>query len=387
MASRKGLKSRLVPNRSVLSLSVLSLLILLVNSSAWSEEVRWPLNQWQEQIASAEETKALDEYLFPGNKSEPPFAGIQTDGVVIIKQGEIVYERYRPPYDKNKPHIAWSVTKSFLNAITGIALRDAYVTLDTPVKELMPMSYEWQGQPLTIKHLLHMSSGLDWQETYETSPFKSSVLEMLYTLGRKDMGAFVAKYKPRSEPGSDWYYSSGDSILLSAALAQAIGNQYAFYPWKRLFEPLGMESVTWETDSHSVFIASSYLYATPRDFARFGYLYLRNGEWNGEQILPLDWVSFSTRLAPAYQKEDNTGGGNYAAHWWINRSDSKKGIPKAWAELPDDLFFAGGHWGQSIVVIPSLDLVLVRNANDRNKGIFELEHYISLVIDTFGEKE
>lgn len=360
------------------------LFFLFVFNKAWGDEIPWPTTKWQEQLVSSEKTKALDNYLFQGSKNEPPFPGVQTDGVVIVKHGVIIYERYRSPYDKDRPHIGWSMAKSFANAITGIALRDALITLDTPVKELMPMSYEWQEHPLTIRDLLHMSSGLDWRETYETSPFKSSVLEMLYTLGRKDMGAFVAKYKPRSEPGSDWYYSSGDSNLLSAALAQAIGGQYPFYPWERLFKPLGMSSVTWETDGSKVFVASSYIYASNRDYARFGFLFLHNGEWDGEQILPLDWVSFSTRMAPAYESEDNTGGGNYGAHWWINRGDEQKGVPKAWPQLPDDLFFAGGHWGQSIVVIPSLDMVLVRTANDRNKSEFETEHYLKLAIDTFG---
>jgi CubicO group peptidase (beta-lactamase class C family) len=210
---------------------------------------------------------------------------------------------------------------------------------------------------------------------------------MLYTLGRKDMAGYVAKYDFAHEPGTYWHYSSGDTNLLSAAFAQAIGpTRYHKFPWVELFNKLGMTSVTWETDQAGTYIGSSYLYATPRDLAKFGLLYLMDGVWENQRLLAPGWVAFSRTFAPAQINVEDREEMNYGAHWWINQGAAEAGISKAWPDAPDDTFAALGHWGQSIVIIPSQNMVLVRTANDRRYGEFSLNKFIALAIETFGQK-
>jgi CubicO group peptidase (beta-lactamase class C family) len=209
---------------------------------------------------------------------------------------------------------------------------------------------------------------------------------MLYGVGSGDMAAFVAGHEQVFDPGTVYRYSSGDSVLLSAVLEAALPASLRLsYPWEFLFDPIGMDSAVFERDRGGTFVASSYVYATPRDLARFGYLYLRDGCWQGQQLLPEGWVAFSTEPNPAFlnersfewERDDDASSGR---QWWINGPIPEEGIDASWPSAPIDTYAALGHWGQTIFVIPSEDLVLVRTADDRESGALDDDRYLELAL-------
>ena len=340
----------------------------------------WPTQGWQENKADPQlpTLQALANYLFPSDASRETPIGVQTDGMIIVHGGKIVYERYREPYHVDKLHLSWSIAKSFLNALVGIAVKNGVLDIEDPVNDFVPVNVS-DLPPIKLVNLLQMSSGIDWQETYENDPYGSNVIAMLFGSGRQDMGAYVAKVNQKYLPGSHWYYSSGDTNLLSKVLKVALGAKYEDYPWDVLFTPLGMGGVVFEQDGAGTFIGSSYMYATPRDYARFGFLFLHNGVWEGKQMLPENWVAFSTSLASGLGPHSEIDFGNYGAQWWLNKGDKNKGLEVAWSNAPEDMYGAFGHWGQSIVIIPSLDLVAVRTANDRDKT-FDMNTYLGYLV-------
>ena len=304
--------------------------------------------------------QALEDYAFP-TRDDASRQGIRTDALLVIRDGQVVYERYAAPTTADTPHLTWSISKSLMAAVLGVAYAEGRFKLDDPAARFYP---PMQGHPqVTLADLLHWASGLDWQEDYEYAPLNSSVVAMLYTRGHTDMAGFVAQHGEYSTPGSSFRYSSGDSNVLAAALKQMLGAQrYADYPWTALFEPLGIRSATWETDSSGTFVASSYAYMTARDLARIGLLMQRNGRWGARQVLPRDWVAFN--LQPFAHYRAGQDGAVPGGHWWLNRAVD--GAEKPWSDAPDDTFAALGHWGQALYVVPSENLVIVRYGDDRD---------------------
>jgi CubicO group peptidase (beta-lactamase class C family) len=327
-----------------------------------------PAAEWPVELAAGSE--ALDAYLFPGvDWNDEERRGIRTDGVVIVRHGRIVYERYDHGYTATTRHIAWSVTKTLVNTLTGMAVKDGLVTLEQSVCATVP------GLPdascaVTVQHLLEFASGFEWRETYEGHPpTTSSVLAMLYGDGQPDMARFVGSLPLRDPPGTTYMYSSGDTMLLTAAvsapLARAHGRDFAR---TLLFEPLGMSSAVLERDGAGTYVGASYLYATPRDLARFGMLWLGDGCWNGRRLLPESWVRDSVRpSAPFLQRplEWRPGEPVQGRQVWSNVSTP--GVDELpWPSAPPDTFAALGHWAQGVYVIPSEDLVIVRTGDDRD---------------------
>jgi CubicO group peptidase (beta-lactamase class C family) len=228
-----------------------------------------------------------------------------------------------------------------------------------------------------MEHLLRMSSGLEWQETYEYAPLHSNVVKMLYTVGRADMGLYVWERPQEASPGSRFRYSSGDSNLLSRVLRARVGERdWPRWPFKELFEPLGMARAIVERDPSGTLVGSSYWFDTPRDFARFGLLYLRGGRVGDRQLLPADWVSFVTTLAPSFATTDakEAGDESAGAHFWLN-VPPRPGAKRPWPRAPEDAYAAEGHWGQYIFVVPSRDAVLVRTGDDRDHA-FEPDEFL-----------
>lgn len=350
------------------------------DSSTLAGTVPFPGLEWQSlslDVAGIDPVRFQQgvDYAFQTTGKEEERIGIRTDGLVVIYNGALVFEKYARGYNQDMRHYAWSVTKSVTSALVGIAAHQGKLKVEDPAWQYYPALKREDTQDITVGQLLQMSSGLDWREGYEASPLDSSVLAMLYTAGRQDMAAYAAAQPLKHPPGTFWYYSSGTTNLVSAMLKQAVGaNAYARYPWEQLFDPLGMRSVVLERDQAGTFVGSSYLHATPRDLARFGYLYLHDGVWNGQRILPEGWVTFSRTLAPAFAQQDPTTlefDDRYGAMWWLNvplpgadPADPKRGKP--WPDVPDDAFSARGHWGQYITVIPSAGLVVVRTGDDRD---------------------
>ncbi len=357
----------------------------------------WPTNDWRsttpKQVGMSKEgISSLDQYLFQTTGTEEERKGIRTDGVVVIKNGYIVYERYSRDFTKDSLHNTWSVSKSVCSTLVGIAEKEGLLNIDDKAYRYFPSLNAPEKKAMKIRHILNMSSGIVWGESYETSPLKSDVIAMLYTRGRKDMAMFTAKSKMRALPGTYVYYSSGDTNLLSAILRSAVeknakenekepSTEWENYPWNKLFDIIGIKNATWERDSSGNFVASSYLYLTPRDLAKLGFLYLNNGQWKGKEILTPDWIQFTRTPAPAYQRTPHYKGieeDNMTAHWYVNTGVPSADIPPTWKNASSDVFAALGHWGQSMFVIPSLDMIVVRFADDRD-GSFSRDRFLELL--------
>jgi CubicO group peptidase (beta-lactamase class C family) len=236
---------------------------------------------------------------------------------------------------------------------------------------------------VTVRHLLEFASGWDWRETYEgQSPVTSSVLAMLYGEGRRDMARFVANHPLRDPPGTSWQYSSGETNVLAAVVGAALAERHGErFPWAVLFDPIGM-SATWERDAAGTFGGSSYVWATPRHLARFGWLYRNDGCWNGRRILPEDWIADSTRVVdglrakPVAWTDDDVQGRQI----WLNIAVPEIGqVERPWPSAPEDAYAALGHWRQSITVVPSRDTVIVRVADDRDHT-FDHDTFLGLAL-------
>src|SRR5690606_10525804 len=311
--------------------------------------------------------------------------GVRTDGVVIIHNGAIVYERYVAPYGPEKRHIAWSVTKSVTSALTGLAVGRGAVSLDDSICDHLEIPKPESCQ-VKLGHLLVFSSGFDWTELYEDkSNQASSVLAMLYGEGRRDMARFVAEHRLRDTPGTTFMYSTGESLLLASAVQEGVQKTFQkgdTFPWEWLFDPIGMKTAVLEKDAKGHFKGGSHLFATPRDFARFGWLYLNDGCWAGQRLLPEGWVADSTTVSEPFRTASlDAGSEPQGRKWWLNRPVPEQGLPtRPWPDVPADAYAARGHWGQSVTVIPSLDVVVVRVADDREEGAFELNRFLSLAL-------
>ena len=307
--------------------------------------------------------------------SEPdPALPRRTRAVLVVHDGQIVAERYADGFTQDTPLIGWSMTKSVVNALIGILVKEGRLSVEAPA----PIP-EWQaaGDPrrrITVANLLHMNSGLEFEEKY-SNPL-SDVTYMLF--GVPGAAQFAVAKPLVAEPGTRWSYSSGTSNILTHAIRSVVGEaDYHAFPRRALFDRVGMSSAVMETDAVGTFLGSSFMFATARDWARFGLLYLQDGVWSGTRILPEGWVAFS--LAPAPGSPD----GQFGAHFW-------RRIPKEFRceggmpELPSDAFHAVGHEGQFVTVVPSRKLVLVRLGSSRYPCSWNHQKFVALVVDAVG---
>ncbi|MBQ2522386.1 MAG: serine hydrolase, partial [Bacteroidales bacterium] len=275
--------------------------------------------------------KALvDDHAYNGT----PFA------FIVVHQDGVVAERYREGITAETRLLSWSMGKSFTNAIVGVMAGDGLVDIHAPMD--IP---EWQGDgraAITLNDLMQMQSGLEWNENYGT---RSDVNLMLHR--EEDMGLFALSKPLMAKPGTHWYYSSGSTNIIMRYLRGRFPSDAEFlnYIHERLFDPLGIDNPCFEPDMSGTPVGSSYLYATARDFARLGHMYLHDGCIGEERILPEHWVEYTTTPA-----SDSKGG--YGACFWLNRAG-------AYPSAPEDLYSCQGHDGQMIFIIPSKDLVVV----------------------------
>ncbi|MBS7663751.1 serine hydrolase [Pseudomonas lalucatii] len=342
----------------------LALLLALVALPSLAQGEAWPGSEWPvAEVAPGPAIDALTAYAF-APRDDRERRGVRTDALLVIRDGRLVYERYAAPTRADTAHLTWSVSKSLLATVLGVAYGQGHVRLEAPVAQYYP---PFAAHPrVKVGHLLNWASGLDWQEDYEFAPLKSSVVAMLYTRGRADMAAFAAAHGVAAAPGVRFHYSSGDSNVLAAALKGMVGAAaYADYPWTALFEPLGIDSAVWETDAAGTFVGSSYLYMSARDLARVGLLLQRGGRWGERQLLPAAWVEFNRTPFANYQAPPEPDGEAVpGGHWWLNAE--LPGAPRPWPDAPADTFAALGHWGQALYVLPGERLVVVRYADDRD---------------------
>ena len=197
---------------------------------------------------------------------------------------------------------------------------------------------------------MQASSGLEWKEVY-AGP--SPATNMLFR--KKDAGLFAAGFELEKDPGTEFYYSSGTTNIISRIVRETIGDEYYYrFPYEELFYKIGMVNTTLEPDAGGTFVGSSFSFATARDWARFGLLYLNNGFWNGERILPEGWVQYTVTPAPAAQK------GEYGAQFWLNAVAKHNPADRYFPDVPTDLYWADGYEGQNVFILPSKGLVVVK---------------------------
>jgi CubicO group peptidase (beta-lactamase class C family) len=298
----------------------------------------------------------------------------RTRAVVVVKNGHIVGERYAPGFTPETPLIGWSMTKTMINALVGILVKQGRVAVERPV----PVP-EWQDaadprRAITLDHLLRMSSGLEFDE----SPWNpvSDVTVML--LGRPDAGLYAARKRLVAPPGTVWRYSSGTTNIISRAIRSVINDDaaYADFPRRALFDRLQMSGAVIETDASGSFVGSSFGYATAREWARLGMLYVNDGVWKEERILPEGWVAYTRSPAPADPIK------RYGAHVWLKVADEYSGD----AVLPADAFHATGHAGQFVTMIPSANLVVVRLGLTRYPNAWDHTTFVRDVLAALDER-
>jgi CubicO group peptidase (beta-lactamase class C family) len=266
----------------------------------------------------------------------------------VVHNGRIAGERYGTDFDADTPLLGWSMTKTVNAAILGTVVKAGRLTLDR--KELFPAWKADGRKAISVADLMAMSSGLAFNEDYGDV---SDVTRMLYL--EPDMAAFAASMPLVAPVGTVFHYSSGTAAMLARIWQNAVGDEKASLAWPRqaLFGPLGMDSAVLEADESGTFAGSSYLYATARDWARFGQFLLQDGQWNGKAILPDGFVAMMHEPAPAANGLYGKG------QVWLEGPGDKAGDGQA-AGIPKDAFWMEGHDGQTVTIVPSKKLIVVR---------------------------
>jgi CubicO group peptidase (beta-lactamase class C family) len=333
------------------------------------EDTPWPTAEWPvADLADAVDAPALTDLLnFAFSDPAPEIMG-ETHAFLAVHKGHIVSERYWRDLSAVSTFPSWSEAKSITQALVGILAREGRIDVHAPAD--VP---EWQAKDdprrnITLDQLLRMSSGLKFAEDYVDAGL-SDVIEMLFGAGKTDMAGFAANFPLVHEPGTSWSYASGTTNIVARCAAKALGsNGDAFQSWMfdELFHPIGIQSAEPKFDAQGTFIGSSFCYATARDFARFGLLYMRDGVWDGQRILPEGWVDYA-RTPTATPPTEPLG---YGAHWWLGMCGAGS-------------FSANGYQGQYTVIVPELDLILVRHGNSMDEQGDEVRLWLAKVADCF----
>ena len=319
--------------------------------------VNWPTHEWPNTTLDASvdltQLNSALAALFDHGVNPPAGQGVSL-ATLVVHRGAIVAERYgvQPDtafgpggqVDQDTTLISWSMAKSMTQAVLAIVIEELEIDVDAPVDIA-----EWandERRKITLRHLLQMRDGLDFVEDYvvdESGNSVSHVIDMLFGDGAEDVATYARSRPLKNEPGTVWSYSSGTTNIICSLLRQYIGGgSVADLLKQRIFDVLGMTSATATSDPSGNFIGSSYVYATARDFAKFGYLYLRGGQWEGQQLIPREWVE-SARVQHATDHDSDHG---YGLQWWI------------WKSITGCMS-AQGYEGQRIIVMPDRDLVVV----------------------------
>lgn len=284
--------------------------------------------------------------------------GTRTSSVVIVRDGQVVAERYARGVDHETPQRTWSVGKSLTATIIGAARRQGLIDIDYPA---VISAWDNGADPrrnITLRNLLHMASGLDSGES-------GSRTDRLYFGGGRVVDQ-AASGILEVAPGTRFKYANNDTVVAMRSLREAMKNDAAFhrFPYEALLHKIGAVRTTLEIDWNGDFISSSQVWATGRDLARIGQLYLQDGMWAGERLLPENWVEFVSSPAPAQPQ----GGAGYGAQFWLMTDN---------AGVPPGTFYAAGNRGQYIVIIPGLNTVVVRQGYDTIGGArFDINRFV-----------
>ena len=304
--------------------------------------------------------KAVDNAFDKSNKKLK-----RTRSVIVIYKDKIIAEKYDNGFNKTSKILGWSMTKSITSALFGILQKQGKLNVFNPA----PI-WEWQNDErkiITISDLLHMNSGLVWEEKYDKICDATKMLFQAEDMSRTQL------LKPAVYgPDIHWNYSSGTTNLLSGILRKQFKThqEYLDFWYAALIDKIGMHSMVIETDMAGNYVGSSYGWATTRDWSKFGLLYLHKGNWNGEQILDESWIKYTTTPT-------RTSNGGYGAHFWLNAGNKFPDVPK-------DMFYCSGFQGQMIAIIPSRNIVIVRMGLKENPD-FNFNDFLKEILKAVGK--
>lgn len=286
---------------------------------------------------------------------------IKTRAVVVIQDGTLIGERYAEGFHADMPLPGWSMTKSIIHALVGIRVRQGRMRPDAP----LPLA-AWQDPAnpravITLDQMLRMTSGLEWNE--ESPVHVSDMTRMLFM--ERSMAGFAARAPVAAAPGKKWAYSSGTSNLICEALRDSFDDdrEYWAFPRRELFDAIGMASAVFELDASGTFVGSSYCFATARDWARFGQLYLDDGVVDGRRILPEGWAAGASEPTRGSKRR-------YGRHFWLPRDKT----------LPAGTFFCRGFEGQLLAIVPEKRAVIVRLGSTRDRKAWDPEAFVAAII-------
>lgn len=365
---------------AILALALPSAAQGLVPLPPQPDGLAWPTQGWASGDMPAETAAIVQPLIDKAMAGELSDVMGETRAVVIIHRGKLVAEAYREGFGPDTKQISWSMAKSFTSALVGRAVELGLVTdLDAPMPT--PFGADDPRANITWRQWLTMTDGLDYLEIGAPDLMSSDVVQMMYGPGRFDVLDYVIKELPLvNEPGRVWNYSTAGFHLIGRALQTVLGHRVycstasinasggasapetgcgppdrptANWIQENLFIPLGMDSLV-EFDAAGTYLGGSLVWASARDFAKFGYLYLRDGVWDGQRLLPEGWVDFS-RTDPS-EAEGNV----YGAGFWVTTNGAAPVPSYQRRDAPPwDSFAAEGHEGQTIFIVPSRDLVIV----------------------------
>jgi CubicO group peptidase (beta-lactamase class C family) len=269
------------------------------------------------------------------------FGKNKSRAVVVIYKDQIIAEKYADGFSKDSRILGWSMTKSIMSTVFGVLQHQNKINIQdkAPIKS-------WQKDArknITIHNLLQMNSGLEWDENYDEI---SDATKMLFL--ERDMTKMQEEKSLTGTTNASWNYASGTTNLLSGILRKQFPTHQAYldFWYTDFIDKIGMNSMVVESDLAGNYVASSYAWATARDWAKFGLLYLHNGNWNGEELFNKKWVDYITTPTP-------TSNGTYGAQFWLNAE-------KQFKEVPANMYFADGYQGQRVYILPDQDLVIAR---------------------------
>ncbi|MET2986677.1 serine hydrolase domain-containing protein [Aureibaculum conchae] len=285
----------------------------------------------------------------------------QTRSVLVVYKDQIIAEKYAEGFDATSKLLGWSMTKSVTATLFGILQKEGKLNIND--KAPIESWQEDERANITINNLLQMNSGLAWEENYEKI---SDVTKMLFLAD--DMPKIQEEKALAGKPNETWNYSSGTSNLLSGILRKQFQThqEYLDFWYAALIDKIGMHSMVIEADMKGNYVGSSYGWATTRDWAKFGLLYLHKGHWNGEQLFDESWVNY-------VKTPTNGSNGEYGGHFWLNAGGKYLDVSK-------DLYSANGYQGQRVFIIPSKDLVIVRMGLTNDDNAFDFNTFLKEVI-------
>ncbi len=330
------------------------------HSVAQTDVVRdyWPTESWlnttpEEQGLDSETLNHIDETIIEN--------AIELHSVIIIKNGYIIYEKYYNYWTQYMAHTIQSCTKSFMSALIGIAIDMGYIeNVNQPVLDFFPNytidNWDPRKENITLFHCLTMSSGLEFHEV--DIPYTDPANDLFAMYDSPDMWEYVLDRPMARDPGEQWEYNSGGIELLGGVIEQSTGYSVADFAEEFLFEPIGIDYYNWwRPFANLQYGVSGGLNLKPRDMARFGYLYLNEGNWNGTQVISSEWVNVSTRMY-----YDTGSWYEYGYTWW--------GVPGY------TFYEATGHYEQKIFIIPEEDIVVVFTGNIQDEDWHPSDYFV-----------